>query len=290
MRHGKRMLFWGDIVLKYPKLIKEVPKDVVVLNWGYWVHHDYSTCKKFQKAGLEQWVCPGTSAWNGIFPRIDNACGNISGFAKAGFRTGAKGLLNTDWGDGGHYNFHDYSWHGYIFGAEKSWNVKADERSFDKRFSFLFFDDETGRLGKAVRTLGRASEGAFLQRNSSMMTEVFYAPFCHEVTGWVPAARAKKALKMISEARNVFKEFGKNGTAPKIMKQYIFAADSMEIAANKVLAFHRIKKRPSLMKPLKKKYLAEMRKLRRRFIKLWMSHSHRSEIRITLKRYARAMK
>jgi len=29
------MQFWGDIILHYPELIKELPSDVIALNWGY---------------------------------------------------------------------------------------------------------------------------------------------------------------------------------------------------------------------------------------------------------------
>ncbi|HEY5915246.1 MAG TPA: family 20 glycosylhydrolase, partial [Verrucomicrobiae bacterium] len=32
---GRQMMFWGDIILHHPELIKKVPKDVVALNWGY---------------------------------------------------------------------------------------------------------------------------------------------------------------------------------------------------------------------------------------------------------------
>lgn len=287
-RHGKKILFWGDIILHYPELVREIPNDVTVLNWGYGANHDYSTCRTFQKAGIEQWVCPGTGSWGSLFPRIGNASLNISRFAEAGLKAGATGLLNTDWGDGGHHNFHDFSWHGYLLGADKSWNARSETRDFDSRFGLTFFGDETGRLGRAVRALGRAGEQSFLRGNSLFATTAFFAPFGDEVLGEVSASDAKRAVDAIAGARSVFEDFKKDGTAPSIMKQYIFAADTMEVAAKKIVAYHQTKRRPGRSAALRRSYLAEMRRLRKRFIDLWMSHSRRSEIRMTLDRYKRA--
>ena len=38
---GRRMMFWGDIILHYPELIRELPRDVVALNWGYESDHPF---------------------------------------------------------------------------------------------------------------------------------------------------------------------------------------------------------------------------------------------------------
>jgi len=50
-RRGRRMMFWGDIVLNYPELIKRLPKDILALNWGYEASHPFQTGS--------QHVCPG---------------------------------------------------------------------------------------------------------------------------------------------------------------------------------------------------------------------------------------
>src|SRR5262249_8561711 len=61
-RRGKRMMFWGDIVLKYPKLIRKLPKDAIALNWGYEASHPFEReVKLFAKSKIPFYVCPGTS-------------------------------------------------------------------------------------------------------------------------------------------------------------------------------------------------------------------------------------
>src|SRR5207245_135078 len=61
---NKQMMFWGDIILHYPELVKELPKDVVALNWGYEASHPFEReAGIFAKSEVPFYVCPGTSTW-----------------------------------------------------------------------------------------------------------------------------------------------------------------------------------------------------------------------------------
>src|ERR1051325_4539752 len=40
-KRGRRMMFWGDIILHHPELIRELPKDAIALNWGYEADHPF---------------------------------------------------------------------------------------------------------------------------------------------------------------------------------------------------------------------------------------------------------
>ena len=119
---GKTMMFWGDIILKYPKLICELaellgadrrlartassvslPYNVIALNWGYEANHPFAKeAAQFAKAKIPFYVCPGTSTWQTLIGRHDNALANLRAAARAGKKFGAIGFLITDWGDGGH--------------------------------------------------------------------------------------------------------------------------------------------------------------------------------------------
>lgn len=103
-RYGKRPMFWGDIILKHPQFIDKLPKDVIALNWGYEADHPFdSQAYEFKKAGLDFYVCPGTSAWRSLGGRIENMRENLAAAEKAGRVYGAKGYMLTDWGDEGHW-------------------------------------------------------------------------------------------------------------------------------------------------------------------------------------------
>ena len=92
-RHGHKMLFWGDIILHHPELIAELPKDVVVLEWGYEADHPFKEhWGKFAATGLDFWVCPGTSSWNSIAGRSANCIGNLRNAAQKRAGGGGVGL------------------------------------------------------------------------------------------------------------------------------------------------------------------------------------------------------
>ena len=156
-KKGRRMQFWGDIILHQPELIKELPKDIIALNWGYDEDHPYDKeCRAFSKSGIEFHVCPGTSSWNSITGRTDNCLTNLSKAARYGLKYGATGYLNTDWGDGGHHQVLPISYVGFAAGAAYSWSFKANEKvDLAGPISRHFFGDSTGTLGQLCLDLGR---------------------------------------------------------------------------------------------------------------------------------------
>ncbi|NLV73403.1 MAG: family 20 glycosylhydrolase [Chloroflexi bacterium] len=101
--YGFQIQLWGDILLHHPQLVSEVPDDVTLLDWHYEAADDYPSTKLFGEHQRRFWVCPDTSSWNTLFPRIENSNGNIKTLARVGIEHGAGGMLNTDWDDGGHY-------------------------------------------------------------------------------------------------------------------------------------------------------------------------------------------
>ena len=117
-RCGKRPMFWGDIVLKHPELVGRLPKDLIALDWGYEADHPFEAeAAKFKSAGLDFYVCPGTSSWRSLAGRVENMRSNLEAAEKAGRLFGAKGYLVTDWGDEGHWQPLAASLPGIIMGG-----------------------------------------------------------------------------------------------------------------------------------------------------------------------------
>ncbi len=117
-KHGKRPMFWGDVILKHPELVPELPKDLIALDWGYEGNHPFGgEAAKFRAAGLDFYVCPGTSAWNSLAGRVENMRENMIAAERAGRLNGARGFLVADWGDGGHWQPLAVSLPGLVFGG-----------------------------------------------------------------------------------------------------------------------------------------------------------------------------
>jgi hexosaminidase len=176
---NRRMQFWGDIILHHPELIKELPRDVIALNWGYEANHPFEReTKKFAGAKIPIYVCPGTSTWMTMVGKHDNALTNLRAAAKAGKRSGALGYLNTDWGDGGHPQPLAVSWLPFVAGAALSWNSNNfDETKLIAVLSRDVFCDPTQRLANAALALGRAHRKFdYSTLNSTPLGSVIAAP------------------------------------------------------------------------------------------------------------------
>jgi hypothetical protein len=166
------MLFWADILLQYPELTPEVPKNAVALDWGYEADHPFTEhARILAETGISFYVCPGTSSWDSIAGRTDNALQNLRNAAQAGIQHGAAGYLNTDWGDNGHWQMLPVSYIGFAGGAAYSWALNANkERDLTQAVSLFAFDDAGGQTGKAFADLGNIYHFAgFEPPNSSTL-------------------------------------------------------------------------------------------------------------------------
>jgi hexosaminidase len=165
-KRGKQMQFWGDIIIQYPELIQELPKDAIALEWGYEANHPFAEhCPQFGNSGLSFYVCPGTSSWCTIVGRTTNAIGNLKNAAIHGKANNAKGYLITDWGDRGHWNHLSVSYLGYVAGANFSWNAES-EPDIAQQVSQFAFGDPSGAAGQAVYDLGNVYLNLPLLHNS----------------------------------------------------------------------------------------------------------------------------
>jgi len=123
---GKRMMVWADILMKHPHMVKELPKDIILVDWGYEHDHPFETeAALLAASGHEFYLCAGTSSWNSIGGRWQNAKKNIRRAANIGLEKGAGGFLVAEWGDNGHWQQFPVQFPGYLYGASAAWNVSA---------------------------------------------------------------------------------------------------------------------------------------------------------------------
>ena len=107
--------------------------------------------RAIRRAGHELVVCPGVNNWGAFMPRTQQMRDNIRLFAEAGKRHGALGILNTEWGDGGHYNLLATALPGFATGAEHSWaHDTADPKTIGRRWPLHVLGDRTGHAEKVV--------------------------------------------------------------------------------------------------------------------------------------------
>jgi hypothetical protein len=173
-KRGRRMQFWGDIILHNPELIRELPRDVIALNWGYDHHPFEKETRAFADAGVEFYVCPGTSSWMSISGRTDVAIENLRSAAQHGLKNGATGYLNTDWGDWGHLQYLPISFLGFAYGAACSWCLETN-RDFPlpRVLDLHVFHDSASVMGKLVYDFGNVYQA--VKTPMSMSSRLFWA-------------------------------------------------------------------------------------------------------------------
>jgi hypothetical protein len=239
-KYGKRLAMWADYCLKYPETLRLLPKDVILINWGYSARHDFSSSAKIARAGFEHWVAPGTSSWSALFPRLEVACRNIAGFAAAGRKHGATGLLNTDWGDGGHPNMLGASYHGFAYGAEAAWSgTGRDAADFDRRFAWTLARDRSGLLGKIFRASGATNAAFGADNYRSVPFDLYWAEFPGGFKkGDVKEAQLKRAQRAAWKARTLIGVARQSLPRERLLlseldfaaRQTIFACDKARLA------------------------------------------------------------
>ncbi|RIK53325.1 MAG: glycoside hydrolase [Chloroflexi bacterium] len=159
---GHTMQFWSDIIVRdQPDLVAELPRDLIALEWGYEADYPFDKHAALVAAsGRSFYVCPGTSSWNTLGGRTANAIGNLQNAAQNGYKHGAIGYLNTDWGDNGHPQPLPVSYLGYLVGAAFSWNVASaaapDALDIPGMLDAHLFRDRAGVMGRLAYDLGNA--------------------------------------------------------------------------------------------------------------------------------------
>ena len=155
-KHGKRMMMWGDIILQHPDKLEQVPKDTIMLTWGYDARPSFEErIAPFAKSGYEFFVCPGVNNWNRILPDFGVAVTNIHHFIRDGVKLGALGMINTDWEDDGEA-INAVKWHADAWAAECAWNASATPlEDFNRRVGAVLFGEAGDHFGRAIDLLTR---------------------------------------------------------------------------------------------------------------------------------------
>lgn len=151
----KTLLFWGDIAMNSPNLVKTLPKDMIAVAWEYnpqpqgydkWL-------LPYVNAGMQTWVAPGVNNWSRVYPDFNAGLENIQGFVGDGQRHGSTGELNTVWNDSGEGLF-NLDWYGVLYGAAAGWQPGTSSiPQFQNSYGQTFHGDFSGNINQAQREL-----------------------------------------------------------------------------------------------------------------------------------------
>lgn len=188
---GKRMLFWGDILLEDLALAGDAPDEALPVVWGYDAGHPFDAqCGRLAELGRDFLIAPGTGTWQSFTGRLANARANVREATTAARRHGAEGILMTAWGDNGYHQPWPTLWIPLAEAAAMAW-CGATNTDPDPVLAVLpFLEDgaDAPEVAAALLALGALDERIPISvRNKSLTWELL----CGD-----PAARAELGLKL----------------------------------------------------------------------------------------------
>ena len=169
-KNNKTVLMYGDIILNNPDIIKEIPKDIIIVDWFYGDQYKYPSTDVFKKAGLKYYVSPSVWNFKSSFPINLIAFPNIEYFTKEGLKNGASGMINSNWGDYGAETFKELVLYGYAWSAQCAWSGKYSHAgTFSENYFYDFFGINDSRLPGIYETLSSSF-------NQLMWHDIWYHP------------------------------------------------------------------------------------------------------------------
>lgn len=136
-QHGKTVMAYDDIMVKYPQVIPQLPKGLIAVAW-YYTSED-PTYKRWldplEQLHIPHVVQPGVTSYDDITPDNDTTFENIDTFLAAGRHSGAIGLVNSVWADDAQLLFR-MSLPGMAYGAAAPWqSVPMDRANFFSNYA-----------------------------------------------------------------------------------------------------------------------------------------------------------
>ncbi|MFZ9201171.1 MAG: beta-N-acetylhexosaminidase [Opitutales bacterium] len=188
---GKRMQFWGDILLEDLALAGEAPAEALPVVWGYDAGHPFDAqCGRLRELGRDYLIAPGTSTWQSFTGRLTNARANVREAVDAALRHNAAGILMTAWGDNGYHQPWPTFWLPLAEAAARAW-CRETNTSPDPVLAVLPFLEDGGdapAVAVALEAMGALDERIPIAiRNKSLSWELL----CGD-----DAARAELGLKL----------------------------------------------------------------------------------------------
>ncbi len=257
--YNKRLMMWGDIAVNNIDIIKQLPKDLIILSWGYHAADNFDDAiSPFVQSGFDFMVAPGVGCWGELWPAMSNAVVNIANYTRDGAKKGAMGMMNTAWDDNGH-NLFEYNWHGLVWGAECSWNstspllgetANAERelklKKFNSNFDALFFQTQ------GVTNLYQQIDSLRFKKVKGLLSE---SSFWEDILSFFPSNTNAEYISANEEAATDIKQLLLElNSLQKITKRNSENIEYAEFALNRALfASHKNRVRAKLFQATQNK-------------------------------------
>jgi hypothetical protein len=179
--HGKHVMAYADIMVKFPEIISQLPPGLIALPWYYDPKPDPEYrhwLTPLVEHHVPHMVTSGVSSWNEVAPDFDTTFANIDTLLAAGRKSHTLGLVNTVWTDDGQVLLR-MSWPGMAYGAAAAWQSKPMDRAgfFAAYSRQMYSPDVAEDVASAYSELNAAEQNLQAVFGPGTMAAVWKDPF-----------------------------------------------------------------------------------------------------------------
>ena len=156
-QYGKTVMAWGDIMVKYPAIVAQLPPGLIAVAWEYDPgpdSHYQHWLGPLAAQHIPHLIASGVTCWNQVVPDYARSFENIDTFLASGRKSGAIGLMNTIWTDGAQ-NLLRTAWPGMAYGAAAAWQSAAIGREdfFSEYARIMYAPSAASEVTAALKDL-----------------------------------------------------------------------------------------------------------------------------------------
>jgi hypothetical protein len=237
-KRGKHVMAYGDIIVKYPKIIPELPHGLIAVAW-----HSTSEDPTYKRQlgllvanHIPHFVQPGVKSYSQVTPDNKTAYENIDTFLAAGRRSGALGLINSVWADDAQLLFR-MSLPGIAYGAAAPWqSVPMDRADFFSDYARQMYSSTAAPdIASALRemTLAETDLQKVIGEQSmlSLWNDPFSAPYYNRLV--VHREDLHEARMHAEQAETAILHAQSLGAEPDTVNSLLLGSELLDYAGEK---------------------------------------------------------
>ena len=158
--HGKTMIMYTDMVLIHDGILDLLPKDIIMMYWGYTPRPRYNGLDRVTAKGFRTLALSGLWDWQNLYPMYLLGCGNIDTLAAQAVDVGSLGVATSAWGDGYRSscgaNLSEWNTYGFAYCNAIAWNPEPIPlEAYSLGYALSFFGTDSPELGQALTLLAQ---------------------------------------------------------------------------------------------------------------------------------------
>ena len=238
-QQGKTVMAWGDIIVKFPDIMQQLPPGLIAIAWDYDPgppEHYAPRLAPLPAHHIPHMVASGVTMWNQISPDFAKSFDNIDDFLREGRKSHALGLMNTIWTDDGQALMRA-AWPGIAYGAAAAWqSAPIDQRAFFATYSSLMYPAAAAQeIGSALDDLAQAEVAIQGVLGDDSMLEFWNNPFTPQMLK--KCAEHQDALRktrlLAEDAEEHLDRAGSRGVRADAVTSFLVAGRMLDYAGAK---------------------------------------------------------